>query len=222
MSNAKFKAGDKVRVRKDLVVGNTYKMNFEKERLCVFTSEMAKFRGKKVTISKYFSSASRYSIKECDYCWTDEMFEPVCDKIVITTDGKTTLARLYNGKEVIKSAEAKLSKNDEFDFMVGAKLAFERLAGDSKSNDKIKVGNSVVIIDRDEVYRHYIDWVEKNISSRIDRYLFDHDKFPDTTHTFKVVKIAPHIKNPTCSLAYIYDTTTQRCYLYGIEGLKKA
>lgn len=221
MSNTKFKAGDKVRVKTELKCGKRYYMED-----CIshdsFEPEMANYKGKVVTISRIDGSC--YNIVEDGeyWRWVDEMFEPVYDKIVITTDGKTTLARLYNGKEVIKSAEAKLSKNDEFDFMVGAKLAFERLAGDSKSNDKIKVGNSVVITDRDEVYRHYIDWVEKNISSRIDRYLFDHDKFPDTTHTFKVVKIAPHIKNPTRSLAYIFDTTTQRCYLFGIEGLKKA
>lgn len=48
-------------------------------------------------------------------------------KIIITTDGKTTLARLYDGNKVVKSAEAKCSQSDTFDFVVGAKLAFERL-----------------------------------------------------------------------------------------------
>lgn len=48
-------------------------------------------------------------------------------KIVITSDGKTTLARLYEGKKVVKSAEAKCSPDDEFDFTKGAKIAFERL-----------------------------------------------------------------------------------------------
>ncbi len=48
-------------------------------------------------------------------------------KIIITTDGRTTLARLYDGKTVIKSAEAKCAPSDEFDFKVGAKLAFDRL-----------------------------------------------------------------------------------------------
>ena len=50
-------------------------------------------------------------------------------KVVITTDGKTTLARLYEGKKVIKRAEAKCCPNDEFDFNVGAELAFGRLMG---------------------------------------------------------------------------------------------
>lgn len=50
-------------------------------------------------------------------------------KIVVTTDGKTTTARLYDGKTVLKSAEAKCSPEDTFDFEVGAGLAVDRLLG---------------------------------------------------------------------------------------------
>lgn len=62
---------------------------------------------------------------------TGENLELVCDnhKIVITSDGKTTLARLYEGKEVVKSAEANCTLDDEFDFTKGAKIAFEGLIG---------------------------------------------------------------------------------------------
>ena len=48
-------------------------------------------------------------------------------KIVITTDGKTTLARLYDGKNVAKSAEAVCCPTDDFNFNIGAQLAFNRL-----------------------------------------------------------------------------------------------
>lgn len=62
------------------------------------------------------------------YAYRDEELEPACEnKIVITTDGVTTLARLYDGSKVIKSAEAKCSPKDTFDFAVGAKLAYDRL-----------------------------------------------------------------------------------------------
>jgi hypothetical protein len=51
-----------------------------------------------------------------------------CDtKIVITTDGTETLARLYEDGKVVKSATAKCSPKDEFDFSIGARLAFDRL-----------------------------------------------------------------------------------------------
>lgn len=48
-------------------------------------------------------------------------------KIVITTDGRETLARLYEGNKVIKSATAKCNPEDTFDFKVGADLAYSRL-----------------------------------------------------------------------------------------------
>lgn len=48
-------------------------------------------------------------------------------KIVITTDGKTTRAALYDGHKIVKEAKAMCSKDDTFDFETGAKIAFERL-----------------------------------------------------------------------------------------------
>lgn len=56
-------------------------------------------------------------------------------KIIITTDGKTTTARMFDGKELIKSAEAKCHPDDEFDFETGAKVAFDRLV---EREEKVK------------------------------------------------------------------------------------
>lgn len=71
--------------------------------------------------------------------------EPECfdlvtegDKIVITTDGVTTTAKMYCGKEVIKKAEAKCAPGDKFDFEFGARLAMDRLVEDTKRKEKIK------------------------------------------------------------------------------------
>lgn len=61
----------------------------------------------------------------------EAFFDLVSDdekKIVIITDGvKTVTAKLYEGKRVIKTAEAKCSPEDKFDFNYGAALAAERL-----------------------------------------------------------------------------------------------
>lgn len=54
------------------------------------------------------------------------------DKIVITTDGVTTTAKMYCGKEVIKKAEAKCAPGDKFDFEFGARLAMDRLFEDTR------------------------------------------------------------------------------------------
>lgn len=53
--------------------------------------------------------------------------EPSNDKVVITTDGVTTTATLYSKNTKVRTATAKCSPDDEFDFAVGAKLAMERL-----------------------------------------------------------------------------------------------
>ena len=73
------------------------------------------------------------------WCWVDEMFESVARKIVITTDGNETLARLYEGNKVVKSATAKCAPDDEFNFNTGARLAFDRLIGEEKTAEKWRV-----------------------------------------------------------------------------------
>ena len=77
-------------------------------------------------------------------------FGYVCDfeliqnqKIVITADGRETLARLYEGNKVIKSATAKCNPEDTFDFKVGADLAFRRLM--SEEPPKYFKGKAVCI-----------------------------------------------------------------------------
>lgn len=81
-------------------------------------------------------------------------------KVVITTDGKTTLARLYDGSKVVKSAEAKCSPIDTFDFAVGSKLAFERLF--EESDEKIcevkrsaKKGEYIKIVNAQQAHGYY-------------------------------------------------------------------
>lgn len=51
------------------------------------------------------------------------------NKIVITTDGKTTTAKMYDGKKLVNSAKAVCSPDDKFDFERGAGIAISRLLG---------------------------------------------------------------------------------------------
>lgn len=64
-------------------------------------------------------------------------------KIIVTTDGKTTLARLFDGKTMVKRAEAKCSPSDVFDFGVGAELAVNRLMGDKPATEPVKESEPV-------------------------------------------------------------------------------
>lgn len=115
----KYKVGDRVRIvaKKD---GQGWNPD----------GDMDKWLGKFMTIRDV--SCGCYRMKEdgpSGWFWWEHMIEGLAEnsKIVITTDGKTTTARLFNGKELIRKAEAKCSPDDEFDFMIGAKLAMERL-----------------------------------------------------------------------------------------------
>lgn len=75
-------------------------------------------------------------------------------KIIITTDGKTTTAKLFNGKDLVKSAEAKCSPSDEFDFEKGAALAVDRLLGhEEKPANPFEAGDFVRVIGCTH-YRH--------------------------------------------------------------------
>lgn len=62
----RFKVGDKVKVRDDLIVGKTYNNN-------TFVKDMEKHLGKIVTIESIHRNT--YSIVENNWYWTDAMFE---------------------------------------------------------------------------------------------------------------------------------------------------
>ena len=69
----------------------------------------------------------------------------VKNKIVITTDGAETLARLYDGNKVIKTATAECAPDDKFSFEKGAKIAFERLLDHAEKEPKYFNGKAVCV-----------------------------------------------------------------------------
>lgn len=146
----KYKIGDRVRVRNDLQIGKRYPM--ENGGSDTFIEEMAHFRGKVVTIC---DCGNKYRIKEDEdgWYWTDGMFVGLAEfpKIVITTDGTETLARLYEGGKVVKTATAKCSPDDSFDAYIGAKIAFDRLLEKPKY-----FSGKVVCVEADERYAYTV------------------------------------------------------------------
>lgn len=71
----KYKVGDKVRIREDLVTGGDYGGS-------VAVDDMTDMGGSVVTIERV-GEVHGYYIKEDpdEYCWTDEMFEPVEEEL---------------------------------------------------------------------------------------------------------------------------------------------
>lgn len=66
----KYKVGDKVRIREDLVTGGSYGGS-------VAVDDMIDMAGSVVTIESVGSIGYYIEEDPDDYCWTDEMFEPV-------------------------------------------------------------------------------------------------------------------------------------------------
>lgn len=130
----KYKIGDRVRVRQWDEMEKEFGLDPWGDISCdlIFTRDMREYCGKVFTVKNALSRI--YYLDGCKsdlgFWWgfSDDMLEPpVGKKIVITTDGKTTLARLYEDKKIVKTAKAKCAPEDEFDFIAGAELAFKRL-----------------------------------------------------------------------------------------------
>lgn len=129
----KFKIGDKVRV-----TGIKDEMR-------------EKYNGKEIVIKSInpngnVPKGTHYGVEKCIYIFFEDELESINKKkIVITSDGKETLARLYDGNEVIKSAIAKCSPEDTLDFETGARIAFDRLVGTEPMEEKPKYYNGKVV-----------------------------------------------------------------------------
>lgn len=69
----KYKVGDRVRVRKDLLMGKAYNGSH-------FTRQMYELLGKIVRISEVYTDFYRIDAMDYEYCsWTDAMFEPITE-----------------------------------------------------------------------------------------------------------------------------------------------
>lgn len=139
----KYKVGDKVRIVSKWGKGccqNSY-------------GKMDKWLGKVMTIRTAYGDCT-YGMKEdvgenggLNWLWNENMIEGLASekKIVITSDGDKTLAMLYDGKNVVKTATAKCSPDDKFDFETGARIAFDRLWGNEEKEEKPKFFNGKAV-----------------------------------------------------------------------------
>lgn len=149
----KYKVGDRVRATKNFgkakvgyfgTVINAYESVTGSHHFCVeFDAFVDGHNGNGVNGAK----------GKDGHCWwfcTDQDVFVVVEraKIVITSDGTETLARLYEGNKVIKTATAKCSPADTFDFKTGAEIAFNRLMGVKEVKDeklfKFEVGKQYI------------------------------------------------------------------------------
>lgn len=165
----KYKVGDKVRIVSEW--GKGCHENAD--------GKMDKWLGKVMTIISVDCDRKCYKMREDeseqdDYGWY--WFENciaglACEnKIVITSDGEKTLARLYDGNKVIKTATAKCAPDDKFSFETGAKIAFERLFdGEEKEKPNYFNGKAVCV-------NEYIGFTVGKIYEFVDGQCLDDQK----------------------------------------------
>ena len=137
----KYKVGDKVRIVSEWGKGCCQSLN----------GKMDKWLGKIMTV-RYVGITLYKMVEDIEdnewggWVWSENCIAGLAceNKIVITSDGEKTLARLYDGNKVIKTATAKCSPADKFSFETGAKIAFERLF-DSEEKEEPKYFNGKAV-----------------------------------------------------------------------------
>ena len=178
---AKFKVGDKVEILDGSKIKN-YTGNF--------TLPMKKYIGKTMKIAEintHYEGRTAYCMTETGYMWDERGLKLVTDnnkKIVITTDGKTTTAKLYDSKNVIKTVKAKCSPEDEFDFNTGALIAFGRLTDSELKFEEgldwkaFKTGKVAVKVTKDnfkdfvtEAKKYGCDWHDSDDYNPFDSFI---------------------------------------------------
>ena len=143
----KYKVGDRVRIKAELADRTS-------SGTCL-NPKMRKWAGRVMTIESVIAHTYRMleDIGElrpgAGWFWGDDWIEGLADdfKIVITTEGNTVLARLYEGKKVLEEAKATCSKDDKFVFATGAQLAFDRLLGNEPKKEEWFTGKMVRVHD---------------------------------------------------------------------------
>ena len=157
MANSKFKIGDKVKTHSERgrgVNGVAYVSSMDG-----YSGVIARIEDINGTndngVEKWF-----YRLENTPFYWHESLLEAVKNesKVVITTDGTTTRAAMYDGHKLIKEAFSTCSKEDAFKFETGAKIAFERLtakpAVKSKPKKELKPLNTkIFVLDGDDILK---------------------------------------------------------------------
>lgn len=107
------------------------------------------------------------------------------EKIVITHDGKTTIATLYKNNRPVESAEANCSPEDKFDFNVGAKLALERL------DRKVKYGEYTIVKIKYPHGRQSYNFKTKDKTAKVGMNIMVISSFTTKPCEVKIVEVIP-------------------------------
>ena len=112
----KYKVGDKVKVKEDLEIGETYGG-------LTFSVQMREYRGQIVTIKTADDDSYQIEEDELNWYWTEEMLEDVEEKLKEADYG----IEVVNEQNKIEELETKLkNKQSEIDFLKGQISVYEK------------------------------------------------------------------------------------------------
>lgn len=214
----KFKDGDKVRVKNDLIPEKKYGKQ-------IFVSDMAKHRGNIATVKVNEFNYYYLDIDDEYWNWTDEMLEPYVEpfSITITSDGvKTVKATYINGEEIKESiAKCNLDEGDTFDINTGVDLALDRLG--IKRKCTCELNNNAIKIKKLETNK--IKPKKKILQSKVSCFKYNigikvpfTDIFNNTLYTGDVVDVYSS-KDKRIYKDYIItsDKTNDDYFVYGFR-----
>lgn len=128
----KYKVGDKVRVRKDLVKDRGYFME-DGSTIDVVVEEMLDACGKVVTIK---GGSYKYLLEEYGCYWTDEMFEGLTSGGVtkVIYNPPATIVWFDTGDKVV----SKVEKGDKFNWEIGLAICVLKERMDRKTYNRLQ------------------------------------------------------------------------------------
>lgn len=119
-------------------------------------------------------------------------------------------------------ARATCNKTDDWNMVDGINTCLGRIQG-KKDATEIKVGDKVMVINNDESYSAYADWVVDNVAdhAKVARFCYGGDINNGAIGT--ACCVAPHGKIDR-TLVYVQiddEIGEEKCYLFDVKGLKK-
>ena len=214
----KYNIGDRVRLKRDLVIGRTYGM-------ITFCHEMYT---KDVMTIRDVRDSGNYDCR--GWYYSPEMLEPfdgyrVGD--IVTVDLGLVVGNKYGGitllenmacfgkpleiKSVDKSANTTYyTCTNGFDYTESMLRPFD---------DEITIGSTIKVLNNSFSYDSYAVWVDKNVSDPMDKVRFDYGSDVADGSVGKVIAIAPHMANKEDKLVYFEHN--DKCYLINSKGVKK-
>ena len=148
MGKRKFKVGDRVKVKK-----NTVTLNIRTVGECGTVKKLLTNNSYSVEFDRFVGGHDCKGFAKYGYGWNCAE-----DALDLVKHQNETIVIYHNENKVIaldkqtgERAEAKCNPADEFDFRIGAKLAFNRLMGEDNAvrevKRKAKVGEYIKIVD---------------------------------------------------------------------------